>query len=109
MDPSTSSSDAGGAQGHEDNNNTNEREIQQAENLQKQLKMMQAEERALNSILVELRHQSRKLKLEKYRLLELCKKKKQEEQEEQKSGEHQTEQFPTSFNPELFMFWALVI
>jgi len=59
------------------------REAEQNEVYQKQLKTLQLEEISMNSILLELRSQSRKLTLEKSRLLDLCKEKQEEEQTSQ--------------------------
>ncbi|KAI6232969.1 hypothetical protein M3Y99_00957100 [Aphelenchoides fujianensis] len=56
---------------------------QQEEALRNRLKGLQAEERALLSVLTELRSQSRKLQLEKYRLYDLCKSKQEEHELDQ--------------------------
>ena len=56
--------------------------MKQVEELQEQLRSLKAEETGINSIMVELRSQSRKLNLEKYRLLELCKTKQAEHEQE---------------------------
>jgi regulator of replication initiation timing len=78
------------------------KQLEQTENLQKQLMMLQAEEESLKSIMVELRCQSRKLTLEKYRLLDLSNKKQEEERANQEQATQ--EQQSSSYNAELFMF-----
>lgn len=87
--PSTSSEVDQPQSSNEPNIDVANKEAQQTENLQKQLKMLQAEEKGLNSILLELRSQSRKLNLEKYRLLELCKEKQEVEDQQQEESESQ--------------------
>lgn len=82
------------------------KELEKTKDLQKHLTTLQAEEKSLHSIMVELRSQNRKLNLEKYRLMELRKKKIEEERVKQgeKSQNNSTEQPTSSYTGQLFMF-----
>lgn len=71
------------------NTKVQDKRNQQNEQLQKQLRMLQIEEKSLHSILSELRSQSRKLNVEKYRLLDLCKAKNEEQEEKDSKRDQQ--------------------
>jgi transposase-like protein len=98
--PSTSSNERNNAQQSEvqDSEDLANKEAQQNENLRRQLRMLQTEEKSLNSVLLELRSTSRKLNLEKYRLLELCKERQGEVEEPNQAPPEQEQPRQSSYD-----------